>query len=385
MPRKLSNALTPLSVKNAKPGRYTDGGGLQLLVKESGTRSWVYRYTMKGKTRDIGIGPAGPGGYSLATARERRDELRQKVRAGIDPLDEREQVRAAEQEAKQAAKLAGVSFREVAEQHIERNERNWRNDKHRKQWRRTLATYVYPFIGEVPTSDITTEHLLQILEPIWRTKAETASRVRGRIETVLDAAKARGLRHGENPARWRGHLAQILPVRCRLTRGHHRALPYSQLSALVADLQSRNAMAALALEFTILTAGRTEEILGATWQEVDLETGVWIVPAERMKAGKEHRVPLSGRAVDILRHTQLLGTETLFPSASGGRLGARLCAGVKEARSLPERPIFPICGKAHCSEVFGGVGSKMRGKVLHPCRSWGDGSDHMPDHAKSIV
>lgn len=320
MPKKLSNVLTPLAVKNAKPGRHADGGGLHLLVKESGARSWVYRFMLNGKSRDIGLGPAGPDGISLADARDARDALRLKVKARIDPLEERQREAAEALAAAQAAKVAGMTFKAVAETYIGANEGSWRNDKHRQQWKTTLATYVYPVIGELPVAEVGTAHVLQILEPIWKAKAETASRVRGRMETILDAAKARGYREGENPARWRGHIAQILPARSRLTRGHHKAMAYEAIPAFVGALHKREAVAALALEFTILTAARTGEVIGAKWDEVDLDKAIWTIPASRMKAGKEHRVPLSARAVEILKSTQGLRKEWLFPATKGGKM-----------------------------------------------------------------
>jgi hypothetical protein len=309
-----------LTVKNAKPGRHADGGGLHLLVKESGARSWVYRFMLNGKSRDVGLGAAGPGGISLADARTARDALRLKVKAGIDPLQERQQEAEEALAMAQAANVAGITFKAAAEAYIGTNEASWRNDKHRQQWRNTLATYVYPVIGELPVAEVGTAHVLQILEPIWKAKAETASRVRGRMETILDAAKARGYREGENPARWRGHIAQILPTRSRLTRGHHKALPYDTVPSFIAALHQRKAVAALALEFTVLTAARTGEVIGAKWGEVDLEKEIWTIPASRMKAGKEHRVPLSSRAVEILKAVQELRKEWLFPAARGGAL-----------------------------------------------------------------
>ncbi|WP_300974582.1 site-specific integrase [Sphingomonas sp. LHG3406-1] len=320
MPRKLSNALTPLTVKNAKPGRYADGGGLHLLVKESGARSWVYRFMLKGQSRDIGLGAAGAGGVSLADARDKAAALRLKVKAGIDPLQERQQKAAEALAAAQAAHVASVTFKSAAEAYIKANEGSWRNDKHRQQWRSTLASYVYPVIGDLPVAQIATGHVLSILEPIWQQKPETAGRIRGRIELVLDAAKARGLRDGENPARFRGHIAQILPARPRLSRGHHKAMPYEKVPAFVAELRTRQATAALALEFTILTATRTSEVLGATWQEVDLERALWTVPADRMKAAREHRIPLSPRCVEILEALKPRRTAHLFPADKGGKL-----------------------------------------------------------------
>ncbi|MGD9472990.1 MAG: tyrosine-type recombinase/integrase [Novosphingobium sp.] len=320
MPRKLHNALTPLAVKNAKPGRHADGSGLHLLVKPTGARSWVYRFMLNGKSRDVGLGAAGQGGMSLADARDEAAALRLKVKAGIDPLEERDREAAQALAAAQAAKVAGTTFKDVATAYIAANEESWRNPKHRQQWRNTLDTYVYPVIGDLPVAEVETAHVLKILEPIWKGKAETASRIRGRIETVLDSAKARGYRLGENPARWRGHLAQILPARTRLSRGHHKAIAYEQIPAFVCALHKREAVAALALEFSILTAARSGEVIGATWAEVELDKAVWTIPADRMKAAKEHRVPLSPRAVAILENLQALGGEYLFPGAKGGKL-----------------------------------------------------------------
>jgi len=328
MPRKLHNALTPLQVKTAKPGRHADGGGLHLLVKENGARSWVYRFMLKGRARDMGLGAAsGPEAISLSAARDKADALRMKVKSGVDPLTERHREAANALVAAQAAKIAGITFKTVAEDYVAANQDSWRNAKHRQQWQNTLATYVYPVIGNLPVADVGTAHVLQILEPIWKVKAETASRVRGRIETVLDAAKARGYREGENPARWRGHIAQILPARARLTRGHHKALAYEKIPEFFVGLRERDATAALALEFTILTAARTGEVIRATWSEVDLDKSVWTIPAQRMKAGKEHRIPLSPRAAAILNEVQPLNTTgsdgcPLFPTTEGGELSS---------------------------------------------------------------
>ena len=320
MPRKLSNALTPLAVKNAKVGRHADGGGLHLLVKESGARSWVYRFMLHGKSRDVGLGAAGQGGISLADARDKAAALRLQVKSGTDPLAERQREASEALASAQAAQIAGITFKAVAETYIGTNEASWRNDKHRQQWRNTLASYVYPVMGELPVADIGTAHVLQVLEPIWQEKPETAARIRGRMEAVLDAAKARGYRDGENPARWRGHIAQILPPRSRLSRGHHKAMAYGAIPPFMAQLREREAMAALALEFVILTATRTSEVLGATWAEVDLDKAIWTVPATRMKAGKEHRIPLSPRAVEILEAVKPLDKASLFPADNGGKL-----------------------------------------------------------------
>jgi integrase len=327
MPKKLSNALTPLQVKNAKSGRHADGGGLHLLVKDSGARSWVFRFMLNSRSRDLGLSrcpeaitllrKTGGEDLTLAQARDIAAIYRLKVKAGIDPLEEREQEAADKTSAANAAKAKAITFKTAAEAFISTNEGSWRNDKHRQQWRNTLATYVYPKFGDLPVCDVSTTHVLQVIEPIWKLKPETASRVRGRIETVLDAAKARGYREGENPARWRGHIAQILPARSRLTRGHHKAMPYTAVPAFLENLRAKQAVAALALEFTILTGARTGEVIGATWEEVDLDKAIWVIPSNRMKAAREHRIPLSERSIAILRLVKQLGQDHLFIGENG--------------------------------------------------------------------
>lgn len=323
MPKKVNNALTNLSVKNAKTGRHADGGGLYLLVKDTGTKSWVFRYRLNGKTRDAGLGPAeGAGALSLSRARDRRAELSLQVRSNIDPLEERVREAAAALAEAEAAKVAAVTFKDVALAHIERHEGNWKNEKHRHQWRRSLETYVYPVIGHLPVAEVNTSHVLDVLNPIWKNKAETADRVRNRIENILDSAKVHGYRHGENPARWRGHLAQILPAPIKLTRGHFEALAYSKMPEYFRELRRRESVSALALEFTILTVARTDQTIAATWEEINLETAIWLIPAIRMKAGREHRVPLSPRAVEILMSVRQFNSPYLFPNTKGGKLSS---------------------------------------------------------------
>lgn len=330
MPKKVINALSAKSVLHAKPGRHADGGGLHLLVKPTGARSWVFRYTIKGKSRDLGLSrcpealsllqQSGDDDLSLAQARDIAAIYRLKVRAGIDPLYERKKERELATENARQAEKQSVTFKLAAAAYLENREDSWRNAKHRQQWHNTLKTYVYPVVGDLVVSEIQTHHVLSILEPIWSEKHETASRIRGRIEAILDAAKVRGHRQGENPARWRGHLDKILPMRQRLARGHHSALPYSQIPQFFQTLYGRRAVSALALEFTILTAARSGEVLGATWGEVDLDGRVWNIPAVRTKAGKPHRVPLADRAAEILEETRQLGREFLFPGPRGGRM-----------------------------------------------------------------
>lgn len=336
MPRKVAKALTALKVKNAGPGRHADGDGLYLLVKETGARSWVFRYMIDGKTRDLGLSRCpeaiailkrdGDEELSLAQARDVAAIYRLKVKARIDPLAERDAAAVQAAAEAKAAIAAKVTFRDLAKTFLEGKEGSWRNAKHRQQWHNTLATYVYPVIGAMPVGDIETPHVLSVIEPIWKDKSETANRVRGRIEAVLDAARVRGYRNGDNPARWRGHLAQILPARTQLSRGHHQALPYASLPAFMELLRQKGSIAALALEFTILTAARTGEVLGATWGEVDLDRAVWTIPAVRMKAGREHRVPLSPRAGEILKVVKGLGAEWVFPGQQSGQMSGMTMA-----------------------------------------------------------
>lgn len=332
MPRKLHNALTALTVKNAGPGRHADGGGLYLLVKPSGARSWIFRATVAGKVRDVGLGTASaPNAVTLARARELAADKAREVSAGTLPLSERRKKSLAAKSAAQAARIEGATFRVAAESYIALHEDGWRNDKHRAQWRATLEAYAYPHFGDMPVAAIETAHVLAALEPIWRAKPETARRVRGRIETILDAAKVRGLRSGENPARLRGHLDHALPKRPKASQGHHAALPYPELPAFMVDLREREAVAARALEFTILTAARSGEVLGATWGEIDLAAAHWTIPGERMKAGKEHRAPLPARAIEILRGVQVLNfrgeaNAPLFPATRGGPLSSMAMA-----------------------------------------------------------
>ncbi|GAA4759715.1 tyrosine-type recombinase/integrase [Novosphingobium ginsenosidimutans] len=325
MPRKVHNALTPMAVKAAGVGRHADGGGLYLRVQQGGARSWLFRSLVGGKARDVGLGPAvGPNALSLAAAREMARNLAAQASKGELIEGKRSKARKAAA-ALEAASRARRTFREVAGDYIDLQESGWRNDKHRAQWRATLEAYAYPHFGDRPVSEIGTSEILTALKPIWTAKPETASRVRGRIENILDAAKVQGLRSGENPARWRGHLDQMLPKRSRLSRGHHAAMAYAEVPDFMARLTNCEGLSARALEFTILTAARSGETLGATWAEVDFEGAIWTVPAERMKAGREHRVPLSPRTVAILKAVQPLNTKGIasvpvFPGKKGGGL-----------------------------------------------------------------
>ena len=302
-----------MKVRTSKPGRLTDRDGLILFTKEPGLRFWILRYSINGKRREMGLGPAGEGprDVTLAEARQRTADLRKLIKSGIDPLAQRDAEAAAQKAAAQKAAAQAVTFKAVADLYMSAHETAWKNSKHRDQWRNTLATYAFPFFGELPVGDVLTAHVMSALAPIWTDKPETATRVRGRIESVLDYATARGWRTGENPARWRGHLANLLPARGKVAKvEHHAALPWRDIGTFMEALGKREAgsVAALALRFAILTAARSGEVLGATWAELDLTEAVWKVPAERMKAGREHRVPLTDAALDVLRQAAALRT-----------------------------------------------------------------------------
>lgn len=307
--QKLS-ARQVLAIKH--PGYYGDGNGLWLQVSVAGGRirkSWVYRYAIRGRSREMGLGPLNV--CSLMVARERAAAARQQVRAGVDPIAAREAaVTAARIEA-----ARGVTFSVCVEQYIAAHSPSWKNEKHREQWTATLATYAEPVIGALPVSSIDTTMVLKIIEPIWTEKPETASRVRGRIESVLDWAKVRGYRKGENPALWKGHLDKLLPAKSKVRKvKHHAAMPFQDLPDFIVDLRQQEGMSARALEFTILNASRTGEVIGARWPEFDFAAKVWTIPAERMKAGVEHRVPLSDRSLEILGALPR-ESEFVFPGA----------------------------------------------------------------------
>ncbi|SDR07395.1 protein of unknown function [Burkholderia orbicola] len=311
MPRAI-NRLSPLTVtKTTKPGLYADGGGLYLQITTAGVKSWLFRYMRSGKARGMGLGPVHTIG--LADARARALDCRRQLLDGIDPIDSRN----AERAAQGIAQANAVTFQHCAEKYIDSHRASWKNAKHADQWTNTLTTYAYPIFDSLAVSAIDTALVMKVLEPIWTTKTETASRVRGRIESVLDWATVRGYRDGENPARLKGHLDTLLPKRSRVQKvEHHPALPYADLPDFMKELRASEGTAARALEFLILTATRTNETIGATWQEFDLDEGTWTVPAERMKMRKEHRVPLSARAIALVKAQQTLKRgDYVFPGA----------------------------------------------------------------------
>jgi integrase len=308
--------LTALAVERAKRrGYYGDGGGLFLQVSPSGSKSWVFRFKDTGKLREMGLGPTHT--VSLAEARDKARDCRKMRLEGLDPIEAR---RAERIKAKlDAAKV--MTFKACAERYIGAHRAGWKNDKHAAQWPATLAAYVYPVFGDLSVQAVDVGLVLKAIEPVWTAKPETASRVRGRIESILDWATARDYRQGENPARWRGHLENLLPKKTKVHRvEHHAALPYAEMADFTDQLRQQEGIAARALEFAILTAARTGEVLGARWEEINIAERLWTVPAERMKAGKEHRVPLADAALAIIEEMSTIRQgEFLFPGGKSKR------------------------------------------------------------------
>jgi integrase len=307
--------LSALKIANLKQrGMYADGGGLYLQVSENGSRSWIFRFKQNGRSRDMGLGSLTA--VILATAREIAADCRRKRSAGLDPIETRK----ADRLEAQLAAARSVTFDQCRDAFIEAHKAGWRNAKHKGQWTNSLATYVTPVLGSMPIQSVDVALVMKVLEPIWSTKPETASRVRGRIERVLDWAKVRSLRQGENPARWRGHLDALLPAHRTVRKvKHHAALPYSEIGTFMAALKTREAVAARALEFTILTAARTGEVLGARREEIDFQAKVWVVPPSRMKSGREHRVPLSRPAISVLKEMHRHQGDLVFPGDRRGK------------------------------------------------------------------
>jgi integrase len=298
---RLQNRLSAAAVsKIKKPGLHHDGGGLylQVTIGAGGTvnRSWLVRYMLDGRPRKMGLGPAGL--VPLAEARDRALAARKSARIEhVDPIEARREAR-----AKRAIEAArAMTFRQCAEAYIEAHQASWTNARHRKQWPETLTAYAYPLLGAVPVAAVDTALVMKVIEPLWNTKQETAARLRARIEQILNWASARGFRQGDNPARLKGHLDHLLAKRNKArTVRHLAAIPHGQVPAFMGELRERDGVAARALEFCILAAARTGEVLGARWSEIDLAAKTWTIPADRMKAAREHRVTLSDAAVAIL-------------------------------------------------------------------------------------
>lgn len=328
MPKRaepLNAAKVKALLAKGEPWRHADGAGLYLVVTRPGRGWWMLRYTLAGRTREMGLGPAdatGKEGHALADARDRAAAARARIREGVDPLAEREALAVAEK----AAEAARKPFREAARGFLSDKSAEWSNPKHRDQWRATLERYAFPHIGDMPVAEIGMEDVRRALAPIWTAKPETATRLRGRIEAVLDFAAVHGWRQGPNPARWAGNLKLAgLPARAKIAPvQHHPALPWQDAPAFLRDLRALTATSARALEFLILTAARTGEVLEARWSEIDIPGAVWTVPAGRMKARKEHRVPLSDSALAVLEEMSELrdpddpeGKGYVFPGGLG--------------------------------------------------------------------
>src|SRR5215471_16331822 len=290
MTAHLGGRLTVVKVKNARPGKYPDGANLWLQVGPNGSKSWYLRYTLRGRHREMGLGPYPLIG--LAEARDKATIQRRLLLDGIDPIEARK--------SKQLARNA-VTFAAAAKHYIAGHAKSWKSADHARQWRNSLDRYVLPVIGERPIDAVDTHDVLSIVEPLWQEKTETATRVLNRVGLILDWATARKLRNGDNPARWKGHLEAVLPKRSRVQRVvNHAALPYQEMAVFMRALRQQKEQGAKAAEFLILTTSRTGEVRFATWQEIDLGGRMWIIPAERMKATRDHRIPLSGPAIALL-------------------------------------------------------------------------------------
>jgi integrase len=304
--------LSAMAVARAsKPGLYADGAGLYLRVSRNGSKSWAFRFTLRGKPREMGLG--GLTKVSLAEARKKAVDVRLLLSNGHDPLELRQQEEAKRVREEKLNAARGMTFDKCAEAYIAAHDPSWKNEKHKQQWRNTIAGYVSPVFGNTPVQDIDLDLVMKVIEPIWNKKTETARRIRGRIEVILDWAKVRGYRSGENPARWRGQLDQLLPARSKLNSiKHHAALPYAEIPDFMKALRANLGNSAAALEFLILTAARTSEVIYAKWSEIDFKKKLWTVPALRMKSRREHRVPLSPAAVAILKRMEQAKGEYVF-------------------------------------------------------------------------
>lgn len=292
--KEVSDRAFSPDAKNALLG---DGEGLYLSISKTGTSSWLFRYMDGGKAKSTGLG--GYPSVSLGKARELAQALRDARASGTDP----QRAKRAQEAQRQLEQSRAKTFQDCAEEYLDLTESAWKNEKHRQQWRNTLAQYAYPVMGRIPVADVTTDDVLKVLKPTWASKPETMGRLRGRLESILDWAAAHNRRTGDNPARLKGHLEHMLP-RLRREVKHHASMPYDEVPSFVRALADKSGMSRYALEFLILCASRTGEVTGATWSEIDLDKGMWIIPAKRMKAGVEHRVPLSHRALEILQLMQ---------------------------------------------------------------------------------
>jgi integrase len=315
MPRRISRRITAREVAALGPGMHCVADNLYLAVVSPASRAWVFRYQSAGKRRQMGLGPYPL--VSLARAREVAEEHRRALIDGVDPLEQRAA-------AKVAQVKAGRTFEHCALAYIRDMSANWSSKRHAAEWARSVRAHAFPLLGAKPVADVDLPQVLAVLEPLWHTHPETATRVRGRIEVILDWARVRGFREGENPARWRGHLETLLPRKSRVRSVRHfPSLPYAELPELMARLSDEESPAAAALEFCILCASRTDEVLGAQWgefQSANLHIDLWIIPPQRMKTRAEHRVPLSPRAMAIVeQQAAIRHSDFVFPGMREGR------------------------------------------------------------------
>lgn len=347
MKRKI-NRLEPLAVARLKKqGYYPDGQNLYLQVGPTGTKSWVFRFTLDGKQREMGLGSYPT--FGLADARDRAKTSRQLLADKIDPLETKRKKLLADR----LSAASVISFDDAAAQYIKKQEPGWKNIKHASQWRATIATYASPLIGGLPVHLIDNAAVVSVLEPIWNNKRETATRLRGRLEKILDWATSLKYRAGDNPAKYKGNLDNFL-TKSKKTVEHHPALPFIAIGAFMTELRNMPGMAALALQFIILTAARTSEVLKVQWSEIDLISGVWIIPRERMKSGKEHSVPLSFEALEILRkaESEMHSSHFVFAGTNGKVLSNMACLAVLKRMERPGLTVhgFRSTFRDWCSE-----------------------------------
>lgn len=401
MPKKAADGLTAIQIPELEPGFHPEGTvtGLYLRATPKGAKSWILRIVINGRRRDMGLG--GYPAVTLADVRKAARKAREAVASGVDPV--------ADKQARRMAYKAIPSFQWCAEQTIAAKRPEWKSAKHAAQWTSTLASDAYPVIGKIPVDQIELSHLLDVLAPIWTVKNESATRLRARLEAVLSWATASGYRRGDNPARWKGNLDAVLAKPSKVAKvSHHKALPIDDMHGFVASLRLQQGMAARALEFLILTAARSGEVRGATWQEIDLYGAVWTVPSERMKANKEHRVPLSARAIAILKALpRMAGSELVFPAPRGGMLSDMTISAVMrrmQVDAVPhgfrstfrdwcsERTNYPrdVAEMALAHTISNKVEAAYRrgdlfAKRTHLMNDWGAFTDRKPGNAEVIA
>lgn len=342
---KLTKELAAVQVPRLGVGLHNVGGarGLYLRVTATGARSWILRVMVGGRRRDMGLG--GYPDVSLTEARDRARVARRVIEDGVDPIELRR--------SKRDGLRTTPNFKWCGEQTIEAKRPEWKSTKHGEQWTATLTTYAYPVIGKMPVDQVELGHIISVLSPMWTTKTETATRLRARLEAVIAWATASGYRRGDNPARWRGNLDAVLPKPGKVAKvTHHAALPIDDLPGFMRELRTREGTAARALEFLILTAARSGEVRGATWEEIDLDAALWTIPAERMKAGKEHRVPLVPHVVDLLRALPTFaGVDHVFAAPRGGALSDMSLSAVMKRMKVDAVPHgFRSTFRDWCSE-----------------------------------